>query len=62
MIVDDGGDATLLIHRGYEAENDAKVLDDDEGSEELACVNKVRLLLLLLCLYILLLLNMIYNM
>lgn len=41
MIVDDGGDATLLIHRGYEAENDAKVLDDDEGSEELACVNKI---------------------
>jgi adenosylhomocysteinase len=27
LIVDDGGDATLLIHLGYKAENDAKVLD-----------------------------------
>ena len=34
MIVDDGGDATLLIHKGYEAENDAAVLDVVAGSEE----------------------------
>ncbi len=27
LIVDDGGDATLLIHKGYEAEKDATVLD-----------------------------------
>ncbi|MDR0414933.1 MAG: adenosylhomocysteinase [Prevotellaceae bacterium] len=27
LIVDDGGDATLLIHKGYAAEKDAKVLD-----------------------------------
>jgi len=26
LIVDDGGDATLLIHKGYQAENDASVL------------------------------------
>ena len=26
-IVDDGGDATLLIHKGYKAENDASTLD-----------------------------------
>jgi len=38
-IVDDGGDATLLIHRGLAAEDDASILDNDEGNEELACVN-----------------------
>ncbi|GHU86352.1 adenosylhomocysteinase [Bacteroidia bacterium] len=27
LIVDDGGDATLFIHNGYNAENDSKVLD-----------------------------------
>jgi adenosylhomocysteinase len=27
LIVDDGGDATLLIHKGYAAENDATILD-----------------------------------
>jgi adenosylhomocysteinase len=27
LIVDDGGDATLLIHKGYRAENDASILD-----------------------------------
>jgi len=41
LIVDDGGDATLLIHRGYEAEENASILDDDEGEEELAIVNKL---------------------
>ncbi len=34
MIVDDGGDATLLIHKGYAAENDASTLDVNPGSEE----------------------------
>ncbi len=34
MIVDDGGDATLLIHKGYEAENDASVLDVKAASME----------------------------
>jgi len=27
LIVDDGGDATLMIHRGFDAENDPSVLD-----------------------------------
>jgi adenosylhomocysteinase len=27
LIVDDGGDATLFVHKGYEAEKDASVLD-----------------------------------
>ncbi len=34
LIVDDGGDATLLIHKGYAAENDATVLDVAPVSEE----------------------------
>lgn len=34
LIVDDGGDATLLIHMGYKAENDAKVLDKKPGNHE----------------------------
>jgi len=34
LIVDDGGDATLLIHKGYAAEKDAKVLDVKPESEE----------------------------
>ena len=34
LIVDDGGDATLLIHKGYAAENDESVLDVEPGSEE----------------------------
>ncbi len=34
LIVDDGGDATLLIHMGYEAENDAAVLDKKPSSKE----------------------------
>jgi len=38
VIVDDGGDATLLIHKGYEAENDASVLDVTPGSKEEAII------------------------
>lgn len=34
LIVDDGGDATLLIHLGYKAENDATVLDKKPSSTE----------------------------
>ena len=34
LIVDDGGDATLLIHKGYAAENDATTLDVEATSEE----------------------------
>eukprot|EP01090_Pellita_catalonica_P023738 TRINITY_DN993_c0_g1_i1.p1 TRINITY_DN993_c0_g1~~TRINITY_DN993_c0_g1_i1.p1 ORF type:complete len:491 (+),score=90.95 TRINITY_DN993_c0_g1_i1:37-1473(+) len=41
LIVDDGGDATLMIHRGYAAEDDPSILKDDEGSEELAVVNSI---------------------
>eukprot|EP00010_Vexillifera_abyssalis_P008496 CAMPEP_0201550514 /NCGR_PEP_ID=MMETSP0173_2-20130828/6862_1 /ASSEMBLY_ACC=CAM_ASM_000268 /TAXON_ID=218659 /ORGANISM="Vexillifera sp., Strain DIVA3 564/2" /LENGTH=487 /DNA_ID=CAMNT_0047960513 /DNA_START=61 /DNA_END=1525 /DNA_ORIENTATION=- len=41
LIVDDGGDATLLIHRGFAAEKDPSILDNDENNAEIACVNKV---------------------
>jgi adenosylhomocysteinase len=34
LILDDGGDATLLIHLGCAAEKDASILDRDPGSEE----------------------------
>ena len=34
LIVDDGGDATLLIHKGYACENDSKLLDAPCVSEE----------------------------
>ncbi len=34
LIVDDGGDATLFIHLGYKAENDATVLDKKPSSKE----------------------------
>lgn len=34
LIVDDGGDATLFIHKGFAAENDAKVLDKKTESHE----------------------------
>ncbi len=41
LIVDDGGDATLLIHRGYAAENDASILDEPTDNKELQCINAV---------------------
>ncbi len=41
LIVDDGGDATLLIHKGYAAENDATTLDVVADSEEETEVLKV---------------------
>jgi adenosylhomocysteinase len=41
LIVDDGGDATLLIHRGYAAENDAAILDEPTDNRELAIINAV---------------------
>ena len=39
QIVDDGGDATLLIHRGYAAENDPSILDVPTDVAELAIIN-----------------------
>jgi adenosylhomocysteinase len=41
QIVDDGGDATLLIHRGYRAEEDPSILDEPTDNHELRIVNQV---------------------
>ena len=40
VIVDDGGDATLLIHLGYQAEEDASILKRKPGSAEEAVLLK----------------------
>jgi adenosylhomocysteinase len=39
QIVDDGGDATLLIHRGCKAESDASILDVPTDIHELQVIN-----------------------
>ena len=41
LIVDDGGDATLMIHRGYQAENDISILDVPTDNKELQIVNRL---------------------
>jgi len=41
LVVDDGGDATLLIHRGYYAEQDPSILDEPTDNKELKLVNEV---------------------
>jgi len=41
QIVDDGGDATLLVHRGCEAEDDASILDVPTDNAELQVINNV---------------------
>ncbi len=41
QIVDDGGDATLLIHRGYQAEKKPTMLDEPTDNRELQIVNEL---------------------
>ncbi|MGD2100328.1 MAG: adenosylhomocysteinase, partial [Desulfobacterales bacterium] len=41
LVVDDGGDATLLIHRGYYAEENPALLDEPTDNKELQIVNKI---------------------
>ncbi len=41
LIVDDGGDATLMVHRGYRAEEDPKILDAKTDNKEMAIINAV---------------------
>ena len=38
LIVDDGGDATLLIHKGFEYENGSTWVNTPSGSEEEQCI------------------------
>ncbi len=43
LIVDDGGDATLLIHKGFECENDPSLLDvTPSNAEEKALMDVIR--------------------
>jgi adenosylhomocysteinase len=42
MILDDGGDATLLAHLGRKAERDASVLDDPHNEEEEALYESMK--------------------
>lgn len=41
LIVDDGGDATLLIHRGVAAEKDASILNVPTDNAELIIINQL---------------------
>jgi adenosylhomocysteinase len=41
LIVDDGGDATLLIHRGCDAENNPAMLDKPTDNKELQIINNL---------------------
>lgn len=41
LIVDDGGDATLFIHRGYQAEKNASILDKKTDNAELKIINSL---------------------
>lgn len=42
MILDDGGDATLLIHLGKKAETDPSILDNPENEEEEAAYASIK--------------------
>jgi adenosylhomocysteinase len=42
MILDDGGDATLLVHLGRKAEQDASVLANPTSEEEISLFNAIR--------------------
>jgi len=42
MILDDGGDATLLLHLGARAEKDISVLDNPGSEEEVSLFNSIR--------------------
>ncbi|MFT4303196.1 MAG: adenosylhomocysteinase [Candidatus Woesearchaeota archaeon] len=41
QIVDDGGDATLLIHRGHNAEKNSSILDEPTDNKELQIINNL---------------------
>jgi adenosylhomocysteinase len=41
LLVDDGGDATMMIHRGYEAEENREILDQNVHAEDEIELNKI---------------------
>jgi len=42
MILDDGGDATLLLYLGAQAEQDPSILDNPDSEEQIALFNAIR--------------------
>ncbi len=42
MILDDGGDATLLLHLGARAEKDASLISDPSSEEEICLFNSIK--------------------
>jgi len=46
LIVDDGGDATMMIHRGFEAEDHTEILDKEVNAEDEKELNKILKLVL----------------
>ena len=46
LIVDDGGDATLMVHLGFKAENDATILNEEpEGEDAIFLYKKLKSIL-----------------
>ena len=41
LIVDDGGDATLMVHRGYQGEDDPSILTAPTDNKELEIINRL---------------------
>ena len=41
LIVDDGGDATMMVHLGLKAESDPSILEQSPSSQEAACLNQL---------------------
>jgi len=41
LIVDDGGDATLVVHRGYQAEDEPELITRPTADKDLAIVNRI---------------------
>ena len=46
LIVDDGGDATMMIHRGFEAESKSEILDGTDLADDELELNKILKLVL----------------
>ncbi|MFP4105872.1 MAG: adenosylhomocysteinase, partial [Phycisphaerae bacterium] len=40
LIVDDGGDATMMVHRGYQAQKDPSILEGDNKPADLVALDK----------------------
>jgi len=41
LIVDDGGDATLMVHRGYRAEENPSLMDEAVKNKDQAIINRI---------------------